>query len=801
MFMISNYLKTAIRFFSRNISFAIINLIGLAAGITAFLLIALYLQEQLSYDRHLPHPEQVYRLVGIQEPDRLDKQHVSITSAAWKSFIDDNIPQVEESFRMMHAHSVVVEVDDQVFRENNSYFSEGNVLLHLGYPILHGGDPYNMLSQPNQAVLSRESAERFFNTSDVIGNTFKMADETYIITGVFENEHINSHLKFNILLSLSTVDPSTPYLFHFGNNTLTTYIVARPDAEPQVIEDQINAKQESIYDDYPSGQIMRNTFYLQNVQDIFLRSGHIKFHMRTHEGNITNVYIFSIVALLILAIACINFINLATANSAKRAKEVGLRKVMGAGRNKLATQFIGESLLLTFFAVIAALGLTELILPWYNELLGTELHINFLNNYLFNVGLLAILLVVGVISGFYPAIYLSRFQPGNVLRSGNGSGKPKSVLLRKILVIIQFAISTAMILATAVILHQVNHMQKKDLGYNSENVISLINRQTSDYDDIRGFRNQLMSLPEIKSAGISSGHNGVAGRQSTIVTDDSIPASLMARYGYVDPDFFPTMEIPVTEGRNFSHEFLTDPQQTMIINRAAQRALGWSNPIGKRIVNNDDDEFDYYTVIGVIEDYHYYSLHSAIEPAVYIWRPGEMPVINIRYQTTYRAQLMKKLETEFNRFFPGYYFQAYHLEDLLGRQYRTENNTMRIFLGFAILCILISCLGLFGLTSFMVNQKRKEISIRKVLGGSVLQINYLLLQNFLKWIVLAAAIAIPVTWVIIERWLNNFAYRIQPGFPHISLTTLIIVFIATATALTLTTRAAMQNPASAIKYE
>lgn len=799
--MISNYLKTAIRFFSRNISFALINLTGLTAGIAAFLLITLYLQDQLSYDRHLPHPDRVFRLVGIQEPEGLDMQHVAITSAAWKPFIEENIPQVEECFRLMGSHSIVVEVDEQVFQETASYFSEGNVLLHMGYPIVHGGDPGSMLSQPNQAAISRETAERFYSTSDVIGKTFRMADEAYIITGVFENEHIKSHLKFNLLLSFSTIDPGTPYLFHFGNNTLATYIVANPDADITVIADQINAKQESNYNEHPSGQMMRNTYYLQNIKDIFLRSGHLKFHMRTHTGNISTVYIFSVVALLILAIACINFINLATANSAKRAKEVGLRKVLGAGRNKLAAQFIGESLLLTFFAVIAALGITELSLPWYNELLGTELSVSFLNNYLFNVGLLAILLVVGVVSGFYPALYLSRFQPGTVLRAGDGSGKPKSAILRKVLVIIQFAISTAMILATAVILHQVNHMQNKDLGYNSKDVISVINRQTSDYDEIRGFRNQLLSMPEVVSAGISSGHNGVAGRQSTIVTADSIPVSLMVRYGYVDPDFFSTMEIPLAEGRNFSHEYLTDPRQTMIINRAAQRALGWNNPIGKRIVNNDEEEYDYFTVIGVIEDYHYYSLHNAIEPAVYIWRPGDMPVINIRYQTSERAELMKKLESEFNRYFPGYYFQAYHMSELLTWQYRTENNTMKIFLGFAVLCILISCLGLFGLTSFMVNQKRKEISIRKVLGGSVLQINFLLLKNFMKWILLAAVIAIPVTWIFMERWLNNFAYRIQVGFPHISLTAVIIVIIATATILSLSTRAAMQNPASAIKYE
>ena len=799
--MIKNYLKTALRFLSKNISFAIINLIGLTTGIAAFMLIALYLQEQLSYDRHLPRPDRTYRLVGIQEPEGLEFQHVSITSAAWKPFIEENIPQVEESFRIMNAHSIIIEVEDKVFRETSTYFSEGKVLKHMGYPILHGGEPGNMLARPNQAVISRQTAERFFNTADVIGKSFRTADETYIISGVFENENINTHLKFNILLSFETIDPNTPFLFHFGNNTLTTYVVANQSAQASEIEDLINAKQMSLYEDESTQGIMRNTFYLQEIGDIYLRSGNIKFHMRTHEGSISNVYIFSIVAILILVIACINFINLATANSAKRSREVGLRKVMGAGRKKLAFQFIGESMLITFVSIIIALGIIEVILPYYNALLDTELKIDFAGNYLFSAGLLTVLLVVGMVSGFYPALYLSRFQPVHVLRAGNGSGKPKSAILRKVLVIFQFAISTGMILSTAIILHQVNHMENKNLGYNQENVITVINRQTTDYEQIRGFRNRLMSMPEVTAAGIASGHNGVAGRQSTITTADSIPVNLMVRFGYVDPDFFPTMEIPITQGRNFSHEYGTDPRQTMIINRATQRALGWENPIGKRIVNMDDEEYDYFTVIGVIEDYHYFSLKSAIEPAVFIWRPGEMPVINLRYRTSDHTGFIAKVEKEFEQFFPGYYFQAFFMSDLLARQYRTENNTMRIFMAFAFLCILISCLGLFGLTSFMVNQKRKEISIRKVLGGSVLQINIMLLKSFLRWVLAAAIIALPFTWSFMDRWLSNYAYRISIGITHISTTLIIIILIAAITVLTLSTRAAMQNPASAIKYE
>ncbi len=797
--MFLSYIKTALRFFSKNIVFAIINLVGLTAGISAFLLIALYLQDQLSYDKHLPYPESTFRMIGIQEPEGLDQQQVSYTSAAWADYINENIPQVEEAFRIMGAQGIL-EVGDDVFRETGMYYSEGNVLKYLGYQVIHGGEPAKMLQQPHTTVISREAAERFFNRADVVGESFRLNGQSYLISGVFENENVKTHLLPHILLSFSSLDPETPFLFNFFNNSLSTYIVARDAAEGQRIATLINDHQIALAEQ-ETRVLMKTTFYLQPVKDIFLRSGHLKFHMRTHEGSISNVYIFSLVALLIIAIACINFINLATANSAKRAREVGLRKVLGAGRKKLALQFIGESMLLTFFALLVALGVIELLLPRYNDLMGTELLVDFTGNPLFNVGLLAILLVVGTISGFYPALYLSRFQAGEVLRAGKGSGKPHSAALRKTLVVLQFTISTAMILATGVVMHQVNHMQKKDLGYNTERTIALINRQTSDYERIRSFRNHLMTFPEVTAAGIASGHNGVAGRQSNIVTVDSIPVNLMVRYGYVDPDFFPTMEIPVAEGRNFSHDHGTDPRQTMIINRATQRALGWDDPVGKRIMNFDDAEYDYFTVIGVIEDYHYYSLHSAIEPAVYIWRPGEMPVINLRYQTSDASAFMDKLEREYGRFFPGYYFQAFFMEDLMARQYRSENNTMKIFMGFALLCILISCLGLFGLTSFMVNQRRKEISIRKVLGGTVLQINLLLLYGFLKWIVLAAAIAIPVAWHFMNRWLESYAYRINPGWVHVTLTLLLIIVIASVTILTLSTRAAIQNPASAIKYE
>jgi putative ABC transport system permease protein len=797
--MIYNYFKIAIRFIGRNVSFTIINLIGLTAGIAAFLLIALFLQDQLGYDQKAPNSDRLYRLVGLQEPSGLDKQHVAITSAVIAPNLKEDFPQVEDAFRIMYAFRDIIEIDDKTFRENAMFFSEGKVIEHMGYPILHGMEAGKMLSLPNQAVVSRIAAEKFFNSSDVVGRVFKSGDHLYTITGVFENENFNSHLKAEVFLSFSTIELITPYLNFPGNNTLATYVLLHRADEAANLENLINEKYEAMRQENP--HMMKNTFYLQKYTDIFLRSEKIKFHMFTHRGNINNVYIFSIVALLILFIACINFINLATANSSKRAKEVGLRKLLGAGRNKLAIQFIGESMIITLLSIVSALGVVELILPKYNALLDANLRIDFAANYLFNIGLMVILVIVGLTSGFYPALYLSKFEVGEVLRAGDTSGRPKSSTLRKILVVVQFVISTAMIMATIIVVQQVKHMQNKNLGYNHENVMAVYNRQTADYEKISAFRNQLLGMPEVKSAGISSGYNGVAGRQSMITTSDSVPVNLMVRFGYVDPDFFPAMQIDVVEGRNFSHNHGTDPRQTIIINRAAQRSLGWENPIGMRLLNTDDEEFDYYTVIGVIEDYHYYSLHNPIEPAVYIWRPGDMTVINVRYQTNNEPELMAKIQKEFETFFPGYYFHADFLSNILSRQYKTEKNTMQIFMWFALLCILISCLGLFGLTSFMVNQRRKEISIRKVLGSSMLKINMLLLASFMKWIILAALVALPFTYIIMNNWLDNFAYHIQIGAIQFVVTLTIITLIAASTILVLSTRAALKNPADTIKYE
>jgi putative ABC transport system permease protein len=797
--MLYNFIKTAIRFLQKNLSFTIINIIGLSVGISAFLLIALFLQHELSFDKNLPDDVKLYRMVGIQEPSGIDIQHVAITSGGWAPFLNEQVPEVTEAFRLMHA-SFTIDVDGEVFNER-TFYSEGRVVSYFGLPLISGGDESSMLAEPNTAIISREAALRLYKQEDVLGETFRNSGETYRITGVFDTEGQKTHLGFDVLLSFRTLEHDSPWLLYLGSNSVATYLALPVSVNTDNVENIINRHYESEDTGESGHRFMRNTFYLQEAGDIYLRSGHIKFQIYTHIGNMNSVYVFSLVAFLVLAIACINFINLSTANASRRAREVGMRKVLGASRGKLTLQFIGESMVLTFVSKVASLLLLELMIPEFNTLLGVELHIDFIRNPLFNIGLLLILVFVGLLAGLYPGLFMSRYQPTEVLKSQSSSGRPKAAWLRKVLVVFQFAISTALILSTIVVLHQVRYMQAKDRGYDPEHVLFLSFDGGVGYERLDGFSKHLESLPEVRSAALASNYNGISGRQSLIETSDSVPAQLMCRYGYVDPDFFPTMGIDIIEGRNFSHEAATDPFQAAIINESTQRALGWDNPIGKRIQNTYHDDYEYFTIVGVVSDYHYNNVRVPIAPAVYLYYEDGMAVINIRYSADDLQAFRDKIEAEHHGFFPSEVFRSRFLEDVLSAQTRDEENTMKLFLWFSVLCIVISCLGLFGLTSYMMNQRRKEISVRRVLGASVTGINVMLVSSFLRVVLVAVAIALPVTYLIMDGWLNNYSYRIGIGILHFAVSLLIIMSIATATVLLYSTKAARQKPVDNLKYE
>jgi putative ABC transport system permease protein len=801
MFMIANYFRTASRFFLKNISFTFINIIGLTTGMTGFLLIAMFLQHELGFDKHLPKPDHTFRMVGIQEPRGLEKQHVAFTSGGWADYIRHHIPEVQSAFRLMRAPAIAFEVGEERFRETRVFYADGESCFYLGLPLIHGTLEGAVLDEPNQALLSKTTAELFFGTDDVLGLTIRDGSQVYSIIGVYDNENIRSHLEVNVFLSLATIEPGWANMHDLRNNSLATYMVLSDPSNKVYVEQILNDHYEEYLNESGHTHWMPITFYLQQARDIYLRSGHLKFSVYSRMGSVNTIYTFSLIALLIILIACINYVNLSTANALKRAREVGMRKVLGADRTSLALQYMGESVLIAFIALFFSLALVELLLPTFNTLLNTGLKIDLAGNPLFNIGLLLLFLFVGMVSGFYPALYLSRFQAIEIFRPLRVSGKSRTVWVRKMLVVLQFTVSTALIMSTLVIMNQVSFMKAKDRGYKPENTITFFLGQDIPYERAIDFRNHLMTFPEIKNIGLASNYNGVAGNQSDIESADSISGRQMVRFGFVDPDYFPTMGMEMLTGRNFSHEYRTDAYQTAVINEATMRAFGWDNPVGKRFVNTWFDDHDYFTVIGVVRDYHYYSLHSQIEPAVYLFLPDQVPAMNIRYEGNDPAMLVRRIEEAFEQYFPRHFFVPHFVDQVLERETRTEENTMKIFTWFSVLCIVISCLGLFGLTAYMVTQRKREISIRKVLGGSVFRINVMLLSGFLKWVLLAALIAFPLTYLGLERWLGNYPYRIHIGPEHIVIPLLLILLIASAAVLILSTRAANQPPAENLSCE
>ena len=798
--MISHYLKTGLRSLVRQKIYSLINIVGLGTGIASFILILLFLQNELSYEKHIPESGNIYRLVEIQTPAGIDVQHVAITSGPWAPTLKESLPELEEALRMMPVGGRVFRAGDKVLREGNCYYADPSV-FRLFHVRLRDGDPATALSEPNTAVLSASMAERLFDHSDVMGETFRFGDTPYMVTGIMHDYDHNSHLKLPVLLSYATAEAAHPELQHFGNNTLATYLLLREGTPKEQAEDNLRALIDEQMNQMGLHDAPRPQMYLQPMQDIYLKSQHIKFSINNASGDINIVYVFSAVAALILLIACINFINLSTARSAKRSLEVGIRKVVGAKPVNLVMQFLGESIMITFLGLLVAVGLVELFLPEFNSLLGTSLHVDFTGNWIFNVGLLGLLLAVGFIAGIYPALYLSRFKPVFAIGAEKSAGRSATGTLRKVLVVFQFTISSLLVFSTLVIFAQWTFMRSKDLGINYEDVVSVrILQRQSDEMALQNLKNDLLRHPGITRVSISSGVNGVGYSQGSVNALDSVEVDLMVRFGFVDEDFFPLMEIPFVHGRNFSRDYRTDPTEAVILNEAAVRALGWSDPIGKQFRMGFVRE-EPFTVIGVIRDYNYFSLQSVIEPALYVILPERFNTLVVKINPQAEEEAMAHLETSWGSAFRDLPFEPEFANDAILGQYDRDSNIMKVVGYFAILCIIISALGLYGLAAFVAEQKRREIGIRKVLGDTVTGIILLMQKDFMKLVGIAVLIAIPLAWYSMGRYLDNYAYRINLSWWHFAVTIAVVSLIAFATIFFHAFKAATANPVESIKSE
>lgn len=800
MNILSHYFKSGIRSFWRQRTIAIINVLGLSTGIASFLLILLFIQNELGYEKHIPQSIDIYRLVEIQKPPGIDVQHVAITSGPWGPTLKESLPEVKNTLRLTNARGSLFRIQDDVFRETKAYYAESAVLEFFNINIL-SGIPEGILDEPYTAIISQRVAERFYGTADAAGQSFRLNDKPYIISGVMQNYDHNSHLQFEVLLSFPSFEIETPELSSWTNNYLSTYLKLQPGTSPANAEAAMallidNMMNELGYQDAP-----RPEMYLQPMQDIHLKSHHIKFSIFDTRGDIVLVYIFSLVAFLILSIACINYINLSTARASKRAMEVGMRKVLGAGPGSIFRQFMGESFITVSVALVLAVGLVELFLPRFNETLSTNLNLDFAGNWIFNIGLLGLLVVAGFFAGAYPSLFMSRFKAIDALKGKNLSSNSSGGLLRKVLVILQFAISIMLVFSTIVYYNQWTFMRNHELGINYQNVVNLpIVQDTPDESVQQQLKATLLTHPGIKGVALASGPNGVSGSQGNITVAGSEETELMVRFGYVDEDFFQLMQVDLVEGRNFSRDYGTDASQAVIINAAAAKALGWETSVGKQFVDPWDNEKQ-VTVVGVIHDYNFYSLHGAIEPAIFRMQHQRNRSIVVRIDEDQQQQAFSHMQNIWTEFFHDVPFEPVFVSENINKQYQSEANAMRVITFFAILCIIISSLGLYGLTAFMAEQKKKEIGIRKVLGESVFSIIAGMQKIFMKLVLLSMIIGLPLVYLYIERWLSNFAYRITISWWHFAASAAIVIIIAFLTVLSHSWRAALANPVDSIKNE
>jgi putative ABC transport system permease protein len=802
--MIGNYVKIALRNVRKHKGYALINIAGLAIGMACCILISIYILTELSYDKYHEKAHQIYRM-GIDAKLGGNIIKLPITNAPVGPILVDDYPEVLNAVRLRRRDRIPVKYNDRLFYEDEILWADNSIFEIFTFPMIKG-DPSTALEKAYTVVLTRSLAKKYFGDEEPLGKMLRLNNlDDYTVTGVVEEVPHNSHFTFDMLCSFETLYASKRLERDFWLNfNLYTYLLLPANYDHR----QLEAKFPALVEKYMGQQLKAMggeiKYFLQPLSRIYLYS-----HMENEiaaTGDIRNVYIFSAIALFILFIACINFMNLATARSAIRAKEVGMRKVIGARKSELIRQFMGESLVYSLIALVLGLFLVQMALPFFRSISGIELRFSLSGAGWMIPGLLGLVIFVGLVAGCYPALFLSAFQPARVLK---GDTKTKGVhsRLRSVLVTSQFVISVALIIGTGIIINQIHFMKNKSLGFDKKNIIVVPVMDNEIEKALESIKVRLKEIPGVVSAGASS---VVPGGEPDVVPfvpegftkEQSQPMEWIG----VDPDFLPTLGIDIVAGRNFSQEFGTDQEQAVIINEAAARRFGWEDPVGKTIMQPDDApsgaiKWKTRTIIGVVEDFHLNSLHQIIGPLFVTHTPDYLNMLSIKIRPIHQAATLEQIRETWKTIDPGRPFDYFFLDDSFDSQYRSEEKLSDIIASFTVFAIFVACLGLFGMASFATEQRTKEISIRKVLGATVPNILVHLTKDFIKLVAIANIIAWPIVFFGMKNWLQDFAYRTQISIGVFLLTGLVSVAIAVFTVTYQSLRAALSNPAEAIKYE
>lgn len=772
--------------------FSLINLVGLAVGLTASILILLYVYNELSYDKFHENADGIYRMNVIFEQKDTEGMN-AVGTAAMGVSLREEFPEVVDMVRFTLNDAVDIKYDEKEYFVDKIKYADSTLFKMFSFRLLQG-DPETALKEPFSIVITPDEARKIFKEENPIGKFVSLNNEyTLKVTGVVEPPPANSQLQFNGLISFSTLyEYDNIYLDWDGGHGYYTYVQFQPGFDPSSLQERLKPF------------MQKHINYKLNKVGVNLRMKfeplkHIHLYSKAEadletKGDLSNIYTFSAIAIFILLIACTNFMNLSTARSSKRSREVGVRKVMGATAGKLRQQFLAESILISFFAMIVALIIVELIQPVFNNLVGKDLNLYTESNRLLLIGIVVLIFLVGLISGSYPAFYLSSFRPVEVLKGSFISAKGKSVF-RDILVVFQFAITIALIICTIVIYRQIHYMKNKELGFEKEKVIYLSFKNSSSKEKVDLLRNEISNLAGVKSAGATSRIPGL-GLSMNGYIPDGYKEPMMFKVLAIDENLLETLGIELLQGENFSEKSQLDDNE-YIVNQVLINELGWDKPIGRIIYRNGK-----HKIIGVVNDFHFAPLHLEISPLVITNKPFDgFSYLMIRLEKGDPSSYLAGIESVWKSVLPSETFNYNFLDTSLDRVYKQERHFGSLFIYFSALAILIACLGLLGLASFMVEQRTKEIGIRKVFGSSEVLIMRLLSWGFLKRVLFANIIAWPVAWITMNYWLQNFAYSSGLAWWIFLVSGVLALLLALLTVSYQSMKAASTNPAQIVKYE
>lgn len=808
--MIKNYLKIAFRNLWKRKGFSAINITGLAIGLATCLLIMLFVLDELSYDRFNKKADRIYRVDG---DIKFGGNHfiLAVAPDPMGPTLKKDFPQVEQYVRFRSNGGFLVKKGNENVQEDNVVYADSTLFDVFTLPMVDG-NAAAALRQPNTVVITETVARKYFNTSNAAGKTFIINNRhNYTVTGVIKDIPSRSHFSFDFFVSMASLEESRKN--NWVSNNFNTYIVLREGADPKNLEAQFDA----LVEKYVGPQVKALMSIDMNE---FRKSGNYERHLLTpltsihlHSNKVAElganssvqyVYIFSAIAFFILLIACVNFMNLSTARSANRAREVGVRKVLGSLKNNLVKQFLTESILISCIALVVALALVAAMLPYFNQLAAKNIKLNLLANPWLLPGLLLLVLITGLLAGSYPAFYLSSFKPIQVIKGKLAAGF-KTSRLRSGLVVFQFAISIILIIATIVIYKQLHFIQSHKPGFNRQQVM-VIHNSTPLGNKVKAFREEVVKLPGVDNATISGYLPTNSWRNDNPVfadpTLDQKRAVSMQTWD-VDEQYIPTLGMEMVAGRNFSKDFATD-SSGIIINEAALRLLGFTDPIGKplyfvRDLNNKDDVSALH-IIGVVKNFNFNSMRQQVTPLALMLN-AHNGNIAVRLNSADIHQLVAQIERKYKTMTPAEPFNYSFMDEDFNNLYRTEQRMGVIAVSFSSLAILIACLGLFGLAAYAAEQRTKEIGIRKVLGATVSHITAMLSKDFLRLVVIAAVIAFPVAWWFMHGWLQDFAYRTDISWWVFMMAGIMAALIAVVTVSFQTIKAALSNPVKSLRTE